>query len=583
MKKLKTIKLYLITLFVLAGLTIFVFTAGKEQGTAYADTSNMQTYVTFDEEGVSPGFVTWGDASYSFQIPSSGTGKKFQGWYYNGQQYTDANGRAVKAWDIEKESVTLNAQWQTTSYTLQTTLEGQTYYYAVQAGWTKDGNSRCTSGTVLKSITQIQDDFRSGIQIENMILDYFTLNGNRFTLTENRLPFYQEGTYTLTPMMKEEMHTIYFDANGGILNNASIIVESGSDISGKLSDVECTRENYFFDHWEITESSGNTSLINTKLETRMPDCTTYQGNGSIKVKAIWTEAKYSILYNLNGGENSADNPYSYEPSNIIKLNDPTKAHYVFAGWYLDSGFMKKITEIKNSTGDLVLYAKWTAIIYTISIKKDNVIFEYESGSYGTVFYLPIYEKTGYRASFCEYRHIQMKRMSFQVWYKGGDKFTIIEDNTLTVEWDSTDIINSYTIRTEEKTITDNGRMTNHYDYISLITLSRYNITNLKNQGYKTIKITVSLDAREIDDGYQYIFLYNGLETSNTAVLIQEIKFEHGSGYKDKNFKNYTFTFDKIYLSSLPSSFIYIRYGASGAGADDWVNKNIKVKAIISEL
>lgn len=32
MKKLKTIKLYLITLFVLAGLTIFVFTAGKEQG-----------------------------------------------------------------------------------------------------------------------------------------------------------------------------------------------------------------------------------------------------------------------------------------------------------------------------------------------------------------------------------------------------------------------------------------------------------------------------------------------------------------------------------------------------------------------
>ena len=552
----------------------------KNRGTAYADTSNMQTYVTFDEEGVSPRFVTWGDASYSFQIPSSGTGKKFQGWYYNGQQYTDANGRAVKAWDIEKESVTLNAQWQTSKYTLHTTLEGQSYYYSAQNGWTMDGSSRCTSGTALKSITQIQDDFRFGIQIENMILDYFTINGNRFTLTENRLPFYQEGTYTLTPMMKEEMHTIYFDANGGILNNASIIVESGSDISGKLSDIECTRENYFFDHWEITESSGNTNLINTKLETLMPDCTTYQGNGLIKVKAIWTEAKYSILYNLNGGKNASGNPYSYEPSSIIKLNDPTREHYEFAGWYLDSGFMKKVTEIKNSTGDLVLYAKWTAIIYTISINKDNVIFVYESGSYGTVFYLPIYEKTGYYANFWEH-NTNLKRVGSINWYRCDDKYTIIGDSILTVEWYRNDIYRRGEIRAPEFTIYDIGDMKNAYDIISFQYLTGLTLWELKYQGYKKLDLTISLDVREIYDGYQYIAFYDG--DSTKAKEFGYIKFEHGPKYRDTEYATHEFTFS-IDIDEITSDYLCIRYNATRNRDDDWVNKNLIIEShVIHEL
>lgn len=72
---------------------------------------------------------------------------------------------------------------------------------------------------------------------------------------------------------------------------------------------------------------------------------------------------YQIKYILNGGQNHEQNPESYTASSeTIVLQAPTREGYVFGGWFKDRKFKNPVTEIlSGSTGDLILYAKWTPV------------------------------------------------------------------------------------------------------------------------------------------------------------------------------------------------------------------------------
>ena len=77
--------------------------------------------------------------------------------------------------------------------------------------------------------------------------------------------------------------------------------------------------------------------------------------------------EFSITYELNGGINSVDNPLTYTKGEIVTLNNPTKENYYFKGWYTDAAFTNKITEIKDKSENITLYAKWTPVVtYNLS-------------------------------------------------------------------------------------------------------------------------------------------------------------------------------------------------------------------------
>jgi|GEM_PF-4915047 len=84
-------------------------------------------------------------------------------------------------------------------------------------------------------------------------------------------------------------------------------------------------------------------------------------------------ASYSITYNLDGGTNYAGAPTSYTPlTNTITLGTPTKTGYDFVGWYDTASDGNKITQIvKGSSGNIVLYARWSIKQYTVTFKDYN--------------------------------------------------------------------------------------------------------------------------------------------------------------------------------------------------------------------
>ena len=77
--------------------------------------------------------------------------------------------------------------------------------------------------------------------------------------------------------------------------------------------------------------------------------------------AKWAPIEYSITYELDGGENHADNPVTYtiESSEIV-LGAPTKEGYSFVGWTTDGVDTptKELTIPAGSFGSITLTAHW---------------------------------------------------------------------------------------------------------------------------------------------------------------------------------------------------------------------------------
>lgn len=135
------------------------------------------------------------------------------------------------------------------------------------------------------------------------------------------------------------------------------------------------------------------------------------------------------------------------------------------------------------------------------------------------------------------------------------------------------------VRTEDSvfTIDDDGRFTNPMDVVYFSTHSGKTIAEWKALGYNDVKITITLNLKEIDDGYQYVFVYrNDFSTSTGNYLFYQENIEHGVGEKDTDWADYTFTTITIDLDDFVDDKVIIRYGASGWWNDDWSNRNLRV-------
>ena len=149
--------------------------------------------------------------------------------------------------------------------------------------------------------------------------------------------------------------------------------------------------------------------------------------GDLTLYAKWEAKTYSITYVLDGGKNSPRNPSEYTAGTVITLqNASSKLYNTFGGWYLESTFETKITQIDATTaGDLTLYAKWIPYSYTITYDLNNGVNSPdnpETYSYGDSFDFAIPTRENY---------------TFEGWYLESSFKTKVEGVTPTSAGDLT--------------------------------------------------------------------------------------------------------------------------------------------------
>ena len=109
------------------------------------------------------------------------------------------------------------------------------------------------------------------------------------------------------------------------------------------------------------------------------------GHEDITVNAVYTPITYTITYNnTKGVAHSNPTRYTVESATITLSNISAKG-YEFDGWFDANG--NQVTEIANgSIGDIVLYARWTAIKYNITYMYDADIGDYADENKNPAYY-----------------------------------------------------------------------------------------------------------------------------------------------------------------------------------------------------
>lgn len=160
--------------------------------------------------------------------------------------------------------------------------------------------------------------------------------------------------------------TVSFHSNGG--SNVSPITYVEGEAFNLPGDP--TRSGYTFDGWYFDQDLFEQPLTSTSwidLEITS-DVTLY---------AKWNIQTYTITYMLDGGTNASSNPVSFTVLDEQTFEAPTKVGYMFDGWYSDQALTtSKPSLVVGTTGNLILYAKWTRLEYMVTWKNhDGTILE----------------------------------------------------------------------------------------------------------------------------------------------------------------------------------------------------------------
>ena len=129
------------------------------------------------------------------------------------------------------------------------------------------------------------------------------------------------------------------------------VVEQNSE--GKfIAPAAPAKPGYTFAEWRLGDVAFDFSL---------------EAVADVTLKPAYTRDEYKISYQLLGGTNAESNPSTYNvESETIVLADAQRTGYTFGGWFAEANYITEKESIPSgSTGNITLYAKWTAVEYKI--------------------------------------------------------------------------------------------------------------------------------------------------------------------------------------------------------------------------
>ncbi|MDO5291948.1 MAG: carbohydrate binding domain-containing protein [bacterium] len=288
-----------------------------------------------------------------------------QGWedckdisYYVNDQLVDSSKVTL---DKEKKTVTIDGSLfeEANAYVIKAVAPGFDMTNSVTHTVLDKSGNLVTNGDFSKGITGWNSYFTNGcgsFSVENQEAKV------NFTWHEGQtwdLQLYQEGIN----LKANKKYSISFKAKATI--DRDIAVEFPTAVP--FQTISLTKDYQTFSY-EYTPSEDVSAKINfllgniNNLNNVENPHTIYFDD--IVIKELVEEAPtYKITYNVGAGKNNGENPATYQLGDTIVLKDATLTGYTFNGWYTDSAYKNKVTQISADTsGDLVLYAKFTKIV-----------------------------------------------------------------------------------------------------------------------------------------------------------------------------------------------------------------------------
>ena len=361
----------------------------------YAQTAKMSIITNLDGAGNITGE---GEYPYNTYVDVSAYAKQgyvFIGWYFENTLLSNSNDYKYMMWS---EDVTLEARFKLDSFLMNVHTNNDTYgLVLLKSPFNNNYLSEYeeyrdyTTAITISSYSKTDVRFLGWFDVNNQLVE------------TNAVYSFVMPNYDYTLEAKWNYFNIDYILNGGTNNPnnpTSYTIESSN-----MSLLSPTKAGYDFAGW--TYKGDYVTEINPNWIE------------NITLVANWKEHPYSITYELNGGTNNSSNPTSYTiESSAISLKDPSRLGYTFDGWYSNSSFSNKVTQIPaNSYGNITLYAKWTVITYSITYELNGGVNASTNPSTYTVndsvtFASPT--RTGY---------------TFLGWYDGDDQVTSIQTGT----------------------------------------------------------------------------------------------------------------------------------------------------------
>ena len=329
-------------------------TLGTEHGEAISSegsyiTLNNNTIVQKVNYGQSlstDGLVNYNNENYVNIVRTGYTAKIGEEWNTKndgtGKSYNQSDQyKASELCDASSESCTLNlfVNWIPVNYTITYNLNGGT----------ASGNK--TNYNIETNSFTLTNPTKSGYTFTGWTGTGLSNSSTTVTITKG-----STGNRTYIANYSARKYTITFNSNGGSTVNF-IEANYGSTITEPANP---TKSGFKFAGWYEDEALTSLYTFN-----KMP-------NHNVTLYAKWTESENTIRYVLNGGTNNQSNPTTYQTGIEKTLYAPTKAGYIFVGWYLENEYLNKVEKISSDMNtDLTLYAKWESGDYTISFNSNG--------------------------------------------------------------------------------------------------------------------------------------------------------------------------------------------------------------------
>lgn len=341
------------------------------------------------------------------------TGYIHSGWNTNSSG-TGVN-YSLGQWTSFSSSITLYAKWTPNTYTVRYNGNGNTggstasssHTYGTAKNLTANGFTKTGYhfiGWATSSTGNVA--YSNGQSVSNLT----STNG---------------GTVDLYAKWAPNSYTVTYNGNGNTSGSTATSTHT-YDTWKTLTANGFHKTGYLFVNWNLNSAGTSTSYSNGQ---NVLNLTTVQ-NGNINLYAQWTPVKYKISFNGNGATSGSMSTIdaTYDVSQNLPANQFKRTGYDFAGWNTkangtgtaisDGGAAKNLTTTNGA--EVVLYAQWNPIKYTITLDANGGTYEGKSTHTVTVPYDTTYtftqpERYGYK---------------FMGWtLKGGDSSSVpIEGN-----------------------------------------------------------------------------------------------------------------------------------------------------------